>query len=327
MDKKPLCSIVMPVYNGEDCVHIMLDSLLAQTYENWELYAVNDGSTDSTEKILQKYYLMDSRINIISQKNQGAGSARITGIMSITGKYVSVIDADDKLSPDYLEKLVSEIESTNSDMVWCDIHCNNDSVGVWRQNFEENVDSMIRGIMIGTQWAASWNRIFKADILKLSVKYVDGLNQWDDTVLNVAYLLHCSKIKYLPIGLYYYNTENENSLTHTVAQRNVIAEYIKAVSGLEAALNDVHKLDAYKFELEHRKLYAIRDFIDNKTCRNYRRFVETYPDAIKNIWDHSEYPSRLKISSWFILHGMNLMVPFICKIDSLYNHLFIKKYY
>lgn len=98
-------SIIMPIYNGEDNLENSLNSIKAQTFEDFELLCVNDGSTDSTLDILEEFSKNDSRIRIISQKNGGPGSARNNGLKNCTGEYVYFMDSDDRIVPDFLETL------------------------------------------------------------------------------------------------------------------------------------------------------------------------------------------------------------------------------
>ncbi|MBP5616055.1 MAG: glycosyltransferase [Alphaproteobacteria bacterium] len=107
--KNPKISVVIPIYNVEDYLPKCLDSLLLQTYDNFEIIAVNDGSTDHCLDILQKYAKRDQRIKIINQKNQGVSAARNAGLDAATGDYVSMPDPDDYLALGCYEKFVNTL--------------------------------------------------------------------------------------------------------------------------------------------------------------------------------------------------------------------------
>lgn len=97
-------SIILPLYNASNFIDETLQSVLAQTYDNWELLVVDDVSTDNSAAIVQKYAAKDNRIQLIQQnKNLGAGHARNTGIKNATGRYIAFIDADDIWLPNKLE--------------------------------------------------------------------------------------------------------------------------------------------------------------------------------------------------------------------------------
>ncbi|MDO4642172.1 MAG: glycosyltransferase [Neisseria sp.] len=106
----PLVSIVVPCYNSAEYLSETLDSLLAQTYSNFEIIAIDDGSTDHTVQILNQYAMQDSRFNILLQENTYCVIARQNAIAHAKGKYLVCLDSDDKLAPTYLEKCVEIAE-------------------------------------------------------------------------------------------------------------------------------------------------------------------------------------------------------------------------
>ncbi|MCA9932336.1 MAG: glycosyltransferase [Anaerolineales bacterium] len=109
----PLVTIIIPAYNAERFIHTTIESVLEQTYPSWELIVVNDGSTDSTEKIVSQ--VQDNRIKIICQTNQGLSAARNSGILQAKGTYLSFLDADDKWHPSFLSQCTHTLE-TNLDI-------------------------------------------------------------------------------------------------------------------------------------------------------------------------------------------------------------------
>lgn len=115
----PLVSVVIPVYNVEKYLDKCIQSVLSNSYRSIELICVNDGSKDKSLSILQKYARLDERVKVIDQPNGGVSSARNAGIKYSTGKYLAFIDADDYVSSDYFEKLVSSAEAYNADIVAC----------------------------------------------------------------------------------------------------------------------------------------------------------------------------------------------------------------
>ena len=115
MIKTDLVSIIIPVYNGEKYIEKCLNSILSQTYKNIEVIIINDGSTDNTKKILEKFY--DSRVKKVHIKNGGVSNARNLGISSSNGKYLMFIDADDYLENNAIEKLYETIQEYEVDII------------------------------------------------------------------------------------------------------------------------------------------------------------------------------------------------------------------
>lgn len=116
-----MISIIIPVYNDEKYFNSMLDCVFRQTYHDFELIIVNDGSTDGTQRIIDNYKNAHSeyRIICICQKNQGQSAARNRGFEVACGEYIAFLDSDDTISDDYLEKLLNLAESQNADVVKC----------------------------------------------------------------------------------------------------------------------------------------------------------------------------------------------------------------
>lgn len=115
--QKPLVSIVMPAYNVEEYICKSIESVVSQTYDNWELIIINDGSTDDTEKKVELY--SDQRIFIYSQVNRGVSVARNEGIKKAKGEYIAFLDADDHYDPNFLYIMLAQILVQNADLVFC----------------------------------------------------------------------------------------------------------------------------------------------------------------------------------------------------------------
>jgi glycosyltransferase involved in cell wall biosynthesis len=114
--KKPLISVIIPIYNVEQYLKTCIDSVLAQSYENLEIILVDDGSQDSCGAICDEYANLDSRIIVIHKKNGGLSDARNKGIDICHGEYISFIDSDDFVSKYFIELLYNAAEETNSDI-------------------------------------------------------------------------------------------------------------------------------------------------------------------------------------------------------------------
>lgn len=118
-EKQIVVSVILPVYNVEDYLEQCLDSICQQTLNDIEILCIDDGSTDDSRAILQKYACKDSRIHLILQNNKGAGAARNVGLTVAKGKYLSFLDADDFFEKDFLNLLYQKAEKTEADIVVC----------------------------------------------------------------------------------------------------------------------------------------------------------------------------------------------------------------
>ncbi|MFW6029416.1 MAG: glycosyltransferase family 2 protein [Halanaerobiales bacterium] len=112
--KEALVSVVMPAYNCKDFIGIALDSVINQTYKNWEVIVVDDCSTDNTDEVVQKYIMKDNRIKYCKlKKNSGAALARNKAVDLATGKYIAFLDSDDVWFPEKLSKQIDFMEENN----------------------------------------------------------------------------------------------------------------------------------------------------------------------------------------------------------------------
>lgn len=119
MKNNPNVSVIVPIYNVEKYLSRCIDSILVQTYQNYELILINDGSPDNCAQIIDKYAKENSKIVAIQQNNQGLSAARNAGIDIAKGMYITFIDSDDYVYPEYLARLVSAIERNDADISIC----------------------------------------------------------------------------------------------------------------------------------------------------------------------------------------------------------------
>ena len=122
MENQALISVIIPVYNVEEYLRECVDSVLNQTYQNFEIILIDDGSTDSSGKICDEYAEKDSRISVIHKENGGPSKTRNTGLVNANGKYIYFLDSDDYIENNALEFLVNTAESNNADLVFFDAH-------------------------------------------------------------------------------------------------------------------------------------------------------------------------------------------------------------
>ncbi len=124
----PLVSIITPAYNAQRFIGEAINSVINQSWKNWEMLIIDDGSTDNTSKICQSYCDVDSRVKLIKSSNHGVSHARNLGLKTAHGKYIGFLDADDFIDPDYISKIVQNLEVTGADIVGSTIVYVNDDL-------------------------------------------------------------------------------------------------------------------------------------------------------------------------------------------------------
>lgn len=215
----PLVSIVMPAFNAEKTIVRAIDSVLKQTYTNIELLIVNDGSTDNTVNVVRQY--KDSRINLITQSNSGPAVARNTGLKKVKGDYVSFIDSDDWYENDYVERLVSSMNTTHSQMVVCGMiaheHANTSCSAIFDACYETFFDNpMFLPILESGIMNSPCNKCFEISIIrKCGIEFKD-MAILEDIDFNLRYLDCINKVCFIPYCLYHYD-KNYSVVTTTVS--------------------------------------------------------------------------------------------------------------
>lgn len=117
----PLLSVVIPVYNVQDCLRQALDSVTNQSYKNMEIIIINDGSTDNSYEICKEYASRDKRIILLTGQNNGLSTARNIGIKNAHGEYIAFLDSDDWLALDCYQISIKKAQETGADIVAYDI--------------------------------------------------------------------------------------------------------------------------------------------------------------------------------------------------------------
>lgn len=220
-------SIIIPIYNGEKYLKRCLDSIVNQTYKDIEIICINDGSKDSSLKILKEYQSLDNRIVIIDKENAGVSAARNDGINKSTGTYITFVDADDWLELDAIEILYNTLIEKQVDVVRANYYRNfeedeNDSIGnlhdLSNRSFDtkqENfADLVIDKLLDGRIPCYIWILLIKKEyVLRTSLFKLD-IKLMEDTIFYNELFSKIEKVYFLDKPIYHYYC-NENSCTRS----------------------------------------------------------------------------------------------------------------
>lgn len=202
-------SVLMPIYNVEKYLRESIDSVLKQTYLDFELILVDDGSPDGCGKIIDEYANKDDRVIAIHQKNAGVDAARNNAIGRATGKYIAFIDSDDAYEKNYIERLVEAIEQDDSDMSVCGfVPFGIDNPPKFKTISKRTVNSNTAiKLALGYNSVNGyvWNKLFKKEIMEREhILFEDGYWACDDVLFTGNYIYHCKKISIIEDALYRY---------------------------------------------------------------------------------------------------------------------------
>ena len=206
-----LISVIIPVYNAAVFFDASIESVLKQIYKNVELILVNDGSTDESVKICQKYALTDKRIKTINQQNKGPAAARNNGIHHATGSLVFFLDADDLIDQNTLETMMAEYNVHNQpDMVLCNFRKINTTgeVIIQPDNFIADPREYVRSFLkypSNHLVSYCWARLYKLSIIrKNQIEANEKMQLFEDYCFNLQYLKHTEEVVFVQKPLYVY---------------------------------------------------------------------------------------------------------------------------
>ena len=211
-------SVIVPVYKVEPYLRRCVDSILAQTFKNFELILVDDGSPDNCPAICDEYAQKDERIRVVHKKNGGISSARNTGMAVARGKYFLFCDSDDYVSPQWCACLYEQIKKNPNASIFCNLIRIDDSEKLYE--FQEGDVSKAsktdyyQAYLMGLS-AYVWNKIYVAEkIKKYQLHFCEKENIFEDVDFNLQYLKYCDDYIYLSQQLYAYVQRTE-SIMHT----------------------------------------------------------------------------------------------------------------
>lgn len=255
----PKISIIIPVYNQESYLGICLDSIVAQSFDDFEVLAVNDGSTDDSASIIAEYANKDSRVHLINQVNAGVSTARNNGLAHARGTWICFIDPDDYIASEYLETLHNAAKtSTFLDIVMstCDAFSDSHSE---RQHFfpatftvrtDDEKKALYLQLLDGsygqsrgfvTAIGVPWGKLYRHELLRRNDLHFDPrLTRMEDNLFNMQAFHDAREILYLDYAGYHYRMSALDQHTYDNMNKGL---YRIAIDTCAALLSQYHLLD------------------------------------------------------------------------------------
>ena len=207
----PLISIIVPVYNVEKYLKRCIDSILNQTFKDFELILVNDGSTDNCENICKEYIIKDRRVKYFYQNNKGVSEARNLGIENSCGNYIQFIDADDYIDKNFLEVAVNRLKNDNSDIVFVGFYNEYNNGDIYKKKYynksiiSDNVKYYCLDLYRKDLFGYTWCKVFKNSIIKkFNLKFNKNMNYCEDELFTCEYCKYVQRISIENSPLYHY---------------------------------------------------------------------------------------------------------------------------
>lgn len=225
----PEISVIVPVYNVEKYLPQCLDSVINQTFRDIEIICINDGSTDNSGKILEKYAQKDARIKIITQKNQGLSVARNNGMAQAAGKYISFVDSDDFIHLAFLETLYQAIIQNNYDIAGCDFQkIHSTEVPVFKSMKLKKYIPALDALLNKKNFIhfSVWNKLYKKSAIK-DIKFIKNL-YYEDWVFNCCVFAQNSSFIWVDAKLYGYRISNHSIMRSQFTEKK-LQDYAKGI--------------------------------------------------------------------------------------------------
>ena len=225
-------SIVIPVYNVAKYLRKCMDSVLAQTYSSLEIILVDDGSPDESGEICDSYAQQDSRVVVIHQQNAGAANAKNAGLDRATGDYITFIDSDDYVEPDWIERLVDTAEKHGADVVECDFDkVYQNRVEIANQYPESRVFTAEEYLeqYLGN-WTCSlfWNKLFCAKLLP-DIRFRRERRCIDDEFFTYKVVSRATRIVRIQDVLYHYRQRMSSAISNTKNQMQIADDAVEVL--------------------------------------------------------------------------------------------------
>lgn len=341
-NKKPIVSIIVPVYNSEKTISRCIKSLTNQTLEDIEILLINDGSSDSSKDVLEELAKNDIRIRVINKSNTGVSDTRNLGIKESKGIYIGFVDADDYVDNSLYKNLIDEAKKYKLDMVMCkyitikNSCCFEEDLDI---NLNQNSETLKRNLilnMIGPQDEESfnkqstimgsvWRSVYLRDvIIKNNIMFEVNSSYAEDLVFNLKFLIKCNQIKIIDKALYYYD------LTNSGLSKGYRDDFLKVVKNLSMQIEEILKCDEIcnlSYNEFNRRLSfvyfqyyntVLRNIVNNKSA-----FSKKYRKKLKSVVNDKQISSSLKYIKFNKLNFKNKYMFLIFRYN-LYSLALIK---
>lgn len=295
-----MISIIVPVYNAENFIKRCVDSVLKQTYSDWELILVNDGSTDGSAEICLYYQRNDKRIRFFDKKNEGPGPTRLFGVNQARGEYVFFIDSDDYISENALDVLLKSFD-VDTDCVIGQHHRFGEIPDIKQITFKQGEfdfqikekEQLVRFLFdAGRQGGLElWNKLFRKSVIENACSEPIRLMYGEDILLTISIFLRCRKVSFINDITYFYEFK-EISLARNTASRKELPFFANELSRLENFIcktdtdRSIYSLIVYKiltiplgrYRITVKDDYEllIKDVILLNDNENVRRYAEYF---------------------------------------------------
>ncbi|MBQ6217759.1 MAG: glycosyltransferase family 2 protein [Erysipelotrichaceae bacterium] len=295
-----MISAIVPVYNSEKYIQRMIDSLFFQTYQNYEVILVDDGSSDDSGDICERISKKDNRFIVIHQSNIGAGAARNAGLMHVTGEWVAFLDSDDLIPENYFEVLMNRQNETGADLVICNVElCNEENEPLSSYICKEKVTDSFEGLNLLLSRkefnSGPCGKLIRKDTA-VSSQFPD-LDVYEDILYMKEILCNAKTIAFTNKTKYIYYQHESSLMANSKLKPS--EDIIVATERLASFIKERNRLsdDCLYVTLSHLYQYVITQTSQNN--REAKVFIKdsrkVFFDSLGSILKNSAFPWKEKV--------------------------------
>ena len=272
-----IISVIIPVYNAEQYLEECLLSVIGQTiFDKIEVVAIDDGSTDSSFRILNDFADKFENIKVIKQKNQGIAKTRQVGYYNSTGKYIAMLDNDDFVEADMYERLLNTAERNNADYVYCDYSFYPKAVSQKAKWFKKYTGELTWNVI--ERNTQPWNKLIRRDLAE-SIDMGRLLLIYSDSIY-VDLLIHAKKIVCMDDELYHYRVGHASVSGSYVGKLDYYEEISKRAEKQQFFLDQESLKEKFDVYFEYRYIYTLIQLCCVAALNNSKN---VYKRAVNNL--------------------------------------------
>ena len=306
-------SVIVPVYNVEKYLRKCLDSLVNQTFKDYEIIVVNDGSTDTSQDIINEYVSKYSNIKAFKKENGGLSSARNAGIIQAIGDYIAFVDSDDYVEIFFLEKMYEKAINTESDVVICDyyavteenkqyMHCHK------QMSPEDKIEYLLSPQMVCT-------KLIKKEIID-KARFKEN-TYYEDLDYCVKILPYINKVSFVDEALYDYYIRSGSIMSQTTFNSHLL-DIFTVLDDCKNALQENFYREAEYLYITHLLRTATLRFLDYSDTLEYlvkinSTMTKEFPNWRENTY-YTRSSTKMKLICFLAIHRMYWLLKIIKKI-------------
>ena len=309
-----MVSIIVPIYNIEGYIRECIDSILAQTYPDFELILVDDGSPDNCGRICDEYAEKDVRIKVIHKENGGLTSARNAGLSVAKGDWIMHVDGDDWIEPDMIESLIEAAKATEADLVFGDYmkygpYAGNHKLPTWSNDKKDSMSRYIAYMM-----TTIWGSIAKRSLYtEHSLKSPDGVNYCEDFHLIVRLCHFAKKIVNVHRPFYHYRYRPTSIMSNMSRKTEADEQWV--YQDTIRFFQEQGVYEEYKKVMSWRVLKSAQELLLDPS--EHQRFMELFNDGKEFIFSCPFVNKKIKILAWLITHNLRPAVVMFDRMRSM----------